>query len=189
MISVMLVARTDVGPRGPARGGRGQAVVDGLGHGPMARAAALKATEALRGAGASELGRAMRDVHAALSGTRGAAMAMVDLAADRLVLRSTVVGNVRSVLYSGKTHRWSATGVDAVLGFGRGGVVGPINPRVEEVPWSPEHALMMFSDGLSSRFSLEVSAATVRSNPVRVALELFARQALATDDATLLLAV
>ncbi len=117
------------------------AVVDGLGHGPEASAAASAARTAL--AGQPELGPAvaLRACHQALRGTRGAAMwvGTVDVAARRLAYAG--VGNVDARLWQG--------GRQQRLGAQRG-IVGATLPlvRVFECGLEEGWLLLVCTDGV-----------------------------------------
>lgn len=69
------------------------AVVDGLGHGPLAALAAARAVRAVEASfGEPDVGRIMLSIHAALVGTRGAAATVLTVDGD--IVRASGVGNV-----------------------------------------------------------------------------------------------
>jgi anti-sigma regulatory factor (Ser/Thr protein kinase) len=122
-------------------------LADGLGHGPEAARASSAAVAALHRwahlSPAESLGR----LHAALKGTRGAAVALaqLDLSAGRL--RFAGIGNVGARLRTGGT--WHAL-------LSRPGIVGvhrPATLREEEADWTDDPLLILHTDGLPSRWT------------------------------------
>ncbi|HEY2514818.1 MAG TPA: SpoIIE family protein phosphatase, partial [Polyangiaceae bacterium] len=121
------------------------AVADGLGHGEEARAATTAVLEAARSAMGQGPQAMLAAGHAAAAGTRGAAMtvAVID-GQGRLSLAG--VGNVMACIVGPrKSSRF--TGSPGVVG-----APGPLR-RIgfEETPLSPYDAVVLFTDGLSSR--------------------------------------
>ena len=122
------------------------AVIDALGHGPHAAAAAALAAEHLNAASLDEgLIVLMEGLHAALRGSRGAAAMIVLLAPDGR-LQGCGVGNVEL--------RTVGSRVPAVL---TPGVLGASINRLRtfEGRLAAGDRLVIFSDGLSSRMELE----------------------------------
>ncbi|WP_320777392.1 SpoIIE family protein phosphatase [Streptomyces sp. CRN 30] len=122
-------------------------LADGLGHGPEAARASTAAVDALRGAAGLGPGETLRLLHGALSGTRGAAVAVaqVDLRAGRL--RFAGVGDIGARLCA--AGKWRAL-------VSRPGIVGVHRPgtlREEEADWADDRLLVLHSDGLPSRWT------------------------------------
>ncbi|CAL9647292.1 ATP-binding SpoIIE family protein phosphatase [Streptomyces sp. Tu 3180] len=121
-------------------------LADGLGHGGEAARASTAAAEALRRRPHLPPAEALREIHGALAGTRGAAVAVaqVDTGAGRL--RFAGIGNVGARLREG--GRWRSL-------LSRPGIVGVHRPRTlreDDVAWSEESMLILHTDGLSSRW-------------------------------------
>ncbi|MEW2548278.1 SpoIIE family protein phosphatase [Streptomyces sp. NPDC047002] len=118
---------------------------DGLGHGPQAARAANAAREAFRDSPHTQPARILDDLHRALRGTRGAAVAVaaVDLAAGRVDFCG--VGNVSTVLVRDdrRTSLLSAPGI-----------VGHHLPRMRPftAPFPAGSVLVLHTDGLSDRW-------------------------------------
>ncbi|MBQ0826943.1 ATP-binding SpoIIE family protein phosphatase [Streptomyces tagetis] len=134
-------------------------LADGLGHGPEAARASSAAVEALRGAAHLGPADALRHLDAALSGTRGAAVALaqVDPAAGRLWFAG--VGNVCGRLGAGGTWRHLVS---------RPGIVGvhrPATVREEEREWAPDRVLILHSDGLPSRWTPSAASCRPGTDP------------------------
>jgi anti-sigma regulatory factor (Ser/Thr protein kinase) len=156
-------------------GGWRALVADGLGHGPDAHEAARKVAE---GVTASPTGaaQAMVNAHLAARPTRGAAAAVVELEAAREV-RFSGVGNVAAVLLGdGSTH--SMVSINGTLGQ------GVVRPR--EFTYSvPAGGLMVLaSDGLASRWSLDAYPGLQARHPALVAGVLYRDHSRQRDDVT-----
>ncbi|WP_030190598.1 ATP-binding SpoIIE family protein phosphatase [Streptomyces violaceorubidus] len=122
-------------------------LADGLGHGPEAARASTAAVEALRTAAHLPPAEAVRRLDRALSGTRGAAVAVAQVDTRAAVLRFTGVGNIGARLCEGGTWRHLVS---------RPGIVGAHRPttlREEQAPWADDRVLVLHSDGLPSRWS------------------------------------
>jgi serine phosphatase RsbU (regulator of sigma subunit) len=157
------------------------AVFDGLGHGPVAAAAAAAGLATLRARPELDPLAALRACHAALRATRGAAVsiASVDLVERRLVFAG--VGNVEARV-------WTGGRVQRPIAYR--GIVGSIMPssRAIELELEPPWALMMYSDGVSSRLDPGDLAAVAPADLQAHADSLIAAWGRASDDVTLLLA-
>nr|WP_211193955.1 SpoIIE family protein phosphatase [Pyxidicoccus fallax] len=151
------------------------AVVDALGHGPMA---AQAAAEAVRCLNSLPLGTAVEPLvealHAALRGGRGAAV-MLGLF-DGKRLHCGGVGNVEL--------RTSGTKVPVLP---TPGVLGQSmrTLRTVSVAMAPGDRIVLFSDGLTFRVDLEPAR---RLSPEKACELLMERYSRPTDDATVLVA-
>ncbi|MGY1430093.1 SpoIIE family protein phosphatase [Streptomyces sp. MN12] len=122
-------------------------LADGLGHGPQAAHASGAAVEALRGAAHLPPAEALRRLDTALSGTRGAAVAVAQVDTRAATLRFAGVGNIGARLCVEGTWRHLVS---------RPGIVGTHRPttlREEETAWSHDRVLVLHSDGLPSRWT------------------------------------
>jgi anti-sigma regulatory factor (Ser/Thr protein kinase) len=122
-------------------------LADGLGHGPEAARASSAAVTALHRWAHLSPAEALRHLHDALRGTRGAAVALaqLDLRAGRL--RFAGIGNVGARLRADGTWRHLLS---------RPGIVGvhrPTTLREEEAGWADDRLLVLHSDGLPSRWA------------------------------------
>lgn len=152
------------------------AVIDGLGHGPEAASAAQAAVHALDTKPDAEPAAAIHACHAALAGTRGAAMsvARIDLQAARLTYAG--IGNVEA-------HLWQGGARQRPISYR--GIVGTVMRTVRsfelslEGPW----LLAMHSDGLSSRLEIP-EPGDAWDDPQSLAEALLEQWARQTDDAT-----
>ena len=121
------------------------ALIDGLGHGPPAHEAALKAIQTLDGAPDLSPDRALALCHRALAGTRGAALSIVLIDPGAGQLTFAGIGNVEGRL-------WQPEGERRLLA--QRGIVGAAVPTIRPVsyPLSANWLLIMHSDGISDRF-------------------------------------
>ena len=153
------------------------AVIDGLGHGPEAHKAAEEARTCILEHADEQPGALMQRCHLALRSTRGAVIGLARLEASGRGVFSGV-GNIGLV----------ARSESAIHVISHAGIVGQrVRKIVEcEFRWAPGDLLCLFSDGLTSKLSLEeVDAA----DPERAARALLERYGRGNDDATVALAV
>lgn len=121
------------------------AVVDGLGHGPIAADASRAALESLaKEALEQPVLDLMRAMHVRLQGTRGAAATVCIVRGNKLEI--CAVGNVQLSC--------TTSTVPLVLSAGVLGLRVP-KFRVCEAQLKPGTRLALFSDGISTRFRLE----------------------------------
>jgi anti-sigma regulatory factor (Ser/Thr protein kinase) len=157
-------------------GGYRLVVADGLGHGSLAREAALYAVEgASRGGGSPA--RALEEAHRSAVGSRGAAMAVadVDLAAGEI--RYAGIGNVSGLVMHG-------TGSHSLVSMN--GTVGQGAVRIREFtqPFQADDLLIMFSDGLATHWSLDRYPGLLARHPALLAGILYRDHSRRRDDVT-----
>ncbi|WP_244299007.1 SpoIIE family protein phosphatase [Streptomyces viridochromogenes] len=134
-------------------------LADGLGHGPEAARASSAAVAALHRWAHLGPAESLRQLHDALKGTRGAAVALaqLDLRAGRL--RFAGIGNVGARLRTGGT--WHPL-------LSRPGIVGvhrPATLRAEEAGWTGDPLLILHTDGLPSRWTPPSDAGPAPADP------------------------
>jgi phosphoserine phosphatase RsbX len=151
------------------------AVIDGLGHGPLAAKASQVAVIWLQATDLEQpLAAIMQGLHAVLRDTRGAVGTLCMLRGD--TLEGCAVGNVQFTCINGT--------VPMVLSSG---VLGQRLPklRVCEAVLRPGARIAVFSDGISSRFRLDESRQLRPQQACELAIE---RHRKKEDDATILIA-
>ncbi|MFC8568519.1 SpoIIE family protein phosphatase [Streptomyces sp. NPDC057245] len=134
-------------------------LADGLGHGPEAARASTAAVEALGGAAHLAPAEALRRLDTALTGTRGAAVAVAQVDTRAGVLRFAGVGNIGARLCEGGTWRHLVS---------RPGIVGTHRPatlRDQEAVWADDRVLVLHSDGLPSRWSPTAETCRTTTDP------------------------
>lgn len=159
-------------------GGAVVAVVDGLGHGPEAAAAAAGARGVIEAtASGAPLDEVLRQVHEALARTRGVVMTIASIDCSGL-MRWVGVGNVEGHVVRGDGQRTRRV-ASAML---YGGVLGYRLPdvKVATVDLESGDLVLMATDGVDADFAGLVSPA----DPVeRMAADIVERCARPHDDA------
>lgn len=159
-------------------------VVDGLGHGPDAASAALRAVDVVQRGASERLEVLVQLCHRALAGTRGVAMtlARVDFAANTLAWAG--VGNVTADLVAkaptGVQVRASARLAAGIVGY-RIPEIGP----AEVVSLRTGDLIVLSTDGIVEDYLDHIDFA---APAVVIAEELLRKDAKETDDAMVLVA-
>jgi anti-sigma regulatory factor (Ser/Thr protein kinase) len=160
------------------RGGRASVmVVDGLGHGPEAEAAARACLAVFEASPFDAPCATLARAHAGMRATRGAAAAVAQLDVDARAATSCGAGNIAARLTSGLDDR-SFLCQHGTLGLQLG--------RLQDVSvvW-PDHALLvMHSDGLVGRWDLRKTPGLLQCDPAIIAAWLIREHIGGRDDAT-----
>jgi len=165
-----------VAPCGP---GTAVAVVDGLGHGTGASAAADAAVEGFAAA-LGDPGGFLATANKAMLGTRGAAATMCLLDPDRETLRYVAAGNVNGCVLAGPA-RYRLITSGATLGLRE--ATPPVPVRT--CPWPPQATLVLWSDGLHSHTAAQpLGTGLLARDPAVVAATLYRDHTRGSDDAT-----
>jgi anti-sigma regulatory factor (Ser/Thr protein kinase) len=153
-------------------------LVDGLGHGIAAAAAAEEATRLFRARphGGPEGTLAM--LHDGLRGTRGAAAAVAEIDPRQGIVRFAGVGNVAGTVYTDGPPRSMVS---------HHGTLGHQARRIHgfSYPWSPAGVIVLHSDGISSRWDLADYPGLAGRHPMLIAGVLYRDFARRTDDASI----
>jgi anti-sigma regulatory factor (Ser/Thr protein kinase) len=123
-------------------------LADGLGHGPQAAEAADEAIKTFRAHSSLSPGAILARVNDALRKTRGAAVAIAEVRPLSGTITYSGVGNITGNLMTvGKLGRNLVS---------HNGTLGHIVPRIQEFTseWPRDGRLIMFSDGLLTRWDL-----------------------------------
>lgn len=149
------------------------AVVDGLGHGPQAAAAARALCAFAEGNAGKPLERLVEEATRAISDTRGAAAAFLDIDRDGGVLRFCGIGNIEA----------QAVSRAPIRPICMPGIIGrPLRKILAfEYALAPGDLLLLHTDGVSSRFSLSDFAGGA---PQEIADAVLERHGKDHDDAT-----
>lgn len=159
-------------------------LVDGLGHGPAAAEAALRAVDAVSRAGSERIEVLIQLCHRVLAGTRGVAMTLARFDFDANTVTWAGVGNVTAYLVTKAptgTHVRSSARVSA-------GIVGYRIPEIrpaQVVPVRPGDLLVMRTDGIVEDFLDHIDFS---ASAVTIAEGLLGKDAKETDDAMVLAA-
>lgn len=157
------------------------AVVDGLGHGPTAAAAARAAITTIERAADLPLRPLIELCHSELRRTRGVVLSLASLHVASRTMTWAGVGNVDGVLF--RADGRATPPREALLP--RGGIVGYQLPALREttISLTPGDTLVMATDGLRPQFEEE---RPMNRPPQAFAEELLALHGKRTDDALVL---
>jgi len=154
-------------------------VVDGLGHGSEAAAAAREAVRVFRKKAGLPPAELVRALHTALRSTRGAAAAVADLDLAGQTLRYAGVGNIAGVVLAGGTSHSLVS---------HNGTLGHALYKAQKFTYAfPNGAtLVMHSDGLTSRWGLDAYPGLGLRHPGLIAGTLYRDFRRGRDDVTVL---
>jgi anti-sigma regulatory factor (Ser/Thr protein kinase) len=152
-------------------------VADGLGHGPDAAEAARVALETFAEEPFRSPGQMVERAHQALRRTRGAAVMVLHADAGAGTIRSSGAGNVMARLVSGVSDR------TVLCQHGTAGITIR-TPDETTTPW-PAHALLVvYSDGIESRWKGDILSPVLGRDPALAAALLARDHCRGRDDAT-----
>jgi negative regulator of sigma-B (phosphoserine phosphatase) len=159
------------------------AVVDGLGHGAEAAAAARRAVATVEAAARDPLPILLKRCHDALVGTRGVVMSVAAIDTFHRQVTWAGVGNVDAWLL--RPHAEGGKARTSLVP--RGGVLGRDVPPVAPVTLAiePGDVLVFATDGIQEGF---VEAMSLQEAPQRAASRVMAAHGKGTDDALVLVA-
>ncbi|MFD3580464.1 SpoIIE family protein phosphatase [Streptomyces sp. NPDC058644] len=137
--------------------GRTAIVIDGLGHGQHAAEAAQTALRSFQAAADRPLTHILTAIHRALRRTRGAAVGILRLQAERAEYSG--IGNVRAVAISPHQVHHRLTGQPGVVGWNIPA------PQSHRFPLAPGTTAVLHSDGIDSRWTHTPSRFVLRLPP------------------------
>ena len=183
-VSVALAGEQLCGDAWEARAANGSLrlmVADGLGHGPFAEEAAREALAVFRRRPELSLTETLELSHLALTKTRGAAAAIVEVQPATGKTTSVAVGNIAMRLQF-------AGGMKNLVCDN--GTLGASMRRVQQYvyPWEPGALLVMHSDGLGTGWNLDDYPGLARRHPALIAGVLYRDFSRRRDDATIVVA-
>ena len=150
---------------------------DGLGHGPLAAAAAAGGVAAVLDDPAGEPAALLERVHRRMSGTRGGAVGIVRI--DGRLAWFAGLGNVAASIVSGG-QRKSMISLPGIAGH----QARTVRQFDYEVP--PGAAVILHSDGISSRWEAAALPGIAARDPLLIAAVLLAAAGVHRDDAGIL---
>ena len=152
-------------------------VADGLGHGLLAAEAAQQAVEAFEQANADSPPAAIDDIHQALRGTRGAAVAVaaLDTVAEQVTFCG--LGNIAGAIVTSASVQHMVS---------MNGTAGHEKPRIQpfEYRWPGGAILVMHSDGLATQWNLARYPHLLGRHPAVMAGVLYRDHGRGRDDVT-----
>jgi anti-sigma regulatory factor (Ser/Thr protein kinase) len=152
-------------------------VADGLGHGPGAAAAARTAIATFQRHAGAALREQMARMHEALRGTRGAAIAVAELDRERRTMRFAGIGNIAATIVADGGTRSAVS---------HHGTMGHEVRRIDEFtyPWPSRALVVLHSDGIATRWTLDAYPGLLRRHPLLTAGVLYRDFVRGRDDAT-----
>ena len=153
------------------------AVVDGLGHGPLAAEASSLAIESLRQHSDAPLAEQVDFAHGALRPTRGAALGIAEILHDKNQVNFVGVGNIMASVHHNSTSHNMVS---------QNGTLGHQVRRVTQFqyPWSESAILVMCSDGINTHWDIKPYAGLSSRDPSLIAATLYRDFARGRDDTT-----
>jgi anti-sigma regulatory factor (Ser/Thr protein kinase) len=141
-------------------------VADGLGHGPDAARASQAAVDVLGQSGDISPAAILNEAHHALTGTRGAAVAVVHIRPLDGKVCFAGVGNIEGQIVNGNADRHMVS---------HNGIVGSNLRKIQEFtyPWEHDSMLIMHSDGLGTRWALSSYLGLNACHPAVIAAVLY----------------
>jgi anti-sigma regulatory factor (Ser/Thr protein kinase) len=156
-------------------------VADGLGHGEQAAYASGEAVQAFRNQRGNSPVAIVEAIHLALRGTRGAAVALLEVDALGGQVRYVGVGNITGAVISPGASRRLAS---------HNGTAGHQVVRIQEFtyPIPPGALLVLHSDGLNTHWNLDSYPGLAARHPGIIAGVLYRDFNRGRDDATVVVA-
>jgi len=159
------------------------AVIDGIGHGDSAAAAALAASSVLKSNPSEKLETLMQMCHDVLRSTRGAVMSLASIFPRLGQMRWLGVGNVQGMVQRAGALKGT---VQEVLLL-RAGVLGAQMPSLQAatVPLQTDDRIIFATDGIRSGFVADLSSL---DTPQRSADRILQQHCRSNDDALVVVA-
>lgn len=154
-------------------------VIDGLGHGEEAERAARAGEKAFAQSPFASPLLLLEDIHSAMTGTRGGALAIAQFDGEANALRFVGIGNIGACLIAPDKSRGMAS---------HPGIVGGQYRKAQPFDYAHVngHLLIMYSDGLQSRWNLQDYPGLVHRHPAVIAAILHRDFCRGRDDVTVL---
>jgi anti-sigma regulatory factor (Ser/Thr protein kinase) len=155
--------------------------VDGLGHGPLAAEASVQTMRIFLNDPRLGPAAMVEAMHAGLRSTRGAAVGVAEVDIQNKVTRFAGVGNIAGVILSAQGSRNMVS---------QNGIVGHNVRRIQEFsyPWPDGGLLVMHSDGLAGRWSIDSYRGLASRHPSLIAGVLYRDFGRGRDDVVVVVA-
>ena len=155
------------------------AVIDGLGHGQYAQEAAQVAVDCLENYYRKPFTEILQLCHQRLKKTRGAAMSLCRINLKDRMMTHTGIGNVQTRVFS-QEKTPAPFCINGTLG------VAIRTVKVDNYPLPENSTIIMFSDGVSGRFSSNELSGLLSQEPQMLAKQIMDDYAKDNDDATVI---
>ena len=154
-------------------------VLDGIGHGESAQQAARAGAEAFGEAPFDAATSVFARMHQAMNGSRGGAVAIAQYDGERQTLAFAGIGNIGASLIGSEARAaWLRTLASSACVFAKA--------HVFDYPQGEAQLLLLFSDGLQSRWSLRDYPGLIQRHPAIIATLLHRDFCRGRDDVTVL---
>jgi len=154
-------------------------VIDGLGHGKDAQEASQVAVDCLENFYRRPFAEIFQLCHQRLKRTRGAAMSLCRINLKDRVMTHAGIGNVNTRVYSSEKAP-APFCINGTLG------VAMRTVKVDDYPLPENSTIIMFSDGISGRFTPDNPSGFLGLKPQRLARQILDNYARDNDDATVI---
>jgi len=156
-------------------------LVDGLGHGVVAANAAREAVRLFHDNVRHAPGVIVQALHDGLRGTRGAAVAVSEIAPDRGLVKYAGVGNICAAIVTPRSRRHLIS---------HNGTAGHAVRRIDEFtyPWPKDAVLVEHTDGLGTHWDLDRYPGLMTRSPGLIAAVLYRDFNRGRDDVSVLAA-
>jgi anti-sigma regulatory factor (Ser/Thr protein kinase) len=154
-------------------------LADGLGHGAAAAEASNQAVATFLQLAPRSPAELVYQIHSTLRYTRGAVLAVVEIAFGQFIVRYAGIGNISGRIYSQ---------IDYINLTSNNGTAGVGVPNIKEFtyPWTKDGLLLMHSDGVAIHWSLEDYPGLSQKHPALIAGILFRDHQRLRDDSSIL---
>ena len=154
-------------------------LADGLGHGSLAAEASQKAIAVGDAGGEATPEELLQDIHCALRGSRGAAVAVGQINRELRVLRFSGIGNIAVSIFQRENRRHLLS---------HNGIVGSNMRKSQEFSesWAEGDMVVAHSDGINTRWDLEQYPGLAMCHPGIIAAILHRDYKRGNDDTSVL---
>lgn len=157
-------------------------VVDGLGHGRPAAAAAHEAVRVFESCPAAPPATVLEALHKQISHTRGAAAAVAELDREAGVVRYAGLGNITGTIFGADGGRRGMVSLPGIAGHQRRQI------REYDYPLAPGAVVLMHSDGVVDRWNPADYPGLLSHSPQVIAATVLRDAGTRRDDAGVLVA-
>jgi anti-sigma regulatory factor (Ser/Thr protein kinase) len=154
-------------------------VADGLGHGPLAAAAAQAAKQVFHEQSQNSPQAILEEAHRALRSTRGAAVAIAEIQVETQAIHFAGIGNISAMVILPQSYRRMVS---------YNGTVGHEARKIASFhyPWCSGSTLIVHSDGVGTQWDLQKYPGLLQKHPSLIAGILYRDFGRGRDDATVL---
>jgi anti-sigma regulatory factor (Ser/Thr protein kinase) len=154
-------------------------VADGLGHGPLAAAAAQAAKQVFHEQSQNSPQAILEEAHRALWSTRGAAVAIAEIQVDTQFIHFAGIGNISAMVIQPQSHHRMVS---------YNGTVGHEVRKIAsfQYPWCSGSTLILHSDGVGTQWDLQKYPGLLQKHPSLIAGILYRDFGRGRDDTTVL---